>query len=274
MHLVKITVPIVFIEILIAELSEASYEAFEEVETGLLAYVPNELYNEDVLLELQQNYSEASFTYTVEVVEQENWNAQWEANYDYVVVADVCLIKSSFHQIERKYPYEILINPKMSFGTGHHETTTLMLEHILELEVAGKRVLDAGCGTGILAILAYQRHAAQVQGFDIDEWPVANALENVTLNNCPNLDIWQGDIQTVPIAEKYDILIANIQRNVLMAEMQHYAARLAPQGILLLSGFYEADVVDLCACAAEYQLKFVSQKMKNNWVALKLQLLS
>lgn len=266
-HLATIETDLELVEILIAELGELGYEAFEETPTGLLAYVLDELYSEDALKELQENYQ---FSYSITEVAQQNWNAQWEANYEPVIVADTCLIKSSFHQIDRAYPYEILINPKMSFGTGHHETTTLMLEHLLEIDVAGKDVLDAGCGTGILAILAYLRGAGKVEGFDIEEWAVENAQENAQLNNCPNLRIWLGTIESVLPTATYQILIANIQRNVLLAEMAQYAQRLGAGGTLFLSGFYQKDVADLLACAAEYGLAYTSQKTKNDWVALRL----
>jgi len=270
MHRLTINNTSDFTEILMAELSELDYEAFEELEEGLLAYVPSELYNEEAIDELQERYAEFPFTYEVEVVEQQNWNALWESNYEPVVVADSCLIKSSFHQIDKQYPYEILINPKMSFGTGHHETTTLMIEHILELDVVGKEVLDAGCGTGILAILAYKRGAGKVQGFDIEEWAVTNAQENIALNDCPSIEIWQGTIESTLPTAQYDLLIINIQRNVLLAEMSLYAQHLRKGGTILLSGFYEQDVEDLCACAAEFGLTYLGKKTKNNWVAMRL----
>jgi ribosomal protein L11 methyltransferase len=266
-HLVTITASAELTEILIAELGELSFEAFEEIENGVLAYVQSELYYEQSIRDLQENYA---FSYTVEEVEQQNWNAQWESNYEHVIVADTCLIKSSFHQIEKKYPYEILINPKMSFGTGHHETTTLMLEHLLAIDCVGKDVLDAGCGTGILAILAYQRGAGKVEGFDIEEWAVENAQENAMLNNCPNLKIWLGTIETVAPETQYDILIANIQRNVLLAEMAQYAQHLRKGGTLLLSGFYQKDIDDLVACAQENGLTYQHHKTKNDWVAMAL----
>ncbi len=269
-HLIRLTHAPDFAEIFIAELSEQGYEAFEETPEGVLAYIPSELYQAHVLEEMQAQYADFLLAYTVEEVAQQNWNAQWEASYEPVIVAGKCLIKSSFHEILTTYPYEILINPKMSFGTGHHETTTLMLEHILELELAGKAVLDAGCGTGILAILAYMRGAGKVEGFDIEEWAVENAQENAILNHCPDLKIWLGTIESVALPAEYDLLIANIQRNVLLAEMHEYAARMKKGGTLLLSGFYQKDVQDLLACAAAHGFTFRGLKIRNDWVALNL----
>ena len=258
-------------EILIAELSELGYESFLENEHGFSAYLPFHLFDEESIINLQQTYQEnIHFTYTHEFIKAENWNAKWEADYAPVIIENQCLIKSSFHQIDTEYPYQILINPKMSFGTGHHDTTALMITHLLDTDLSGKTVLDAGCGTGILAIMAHKRGAVGVKGFDIEEWAVENAQENITLNNCPDIQIWLGTIETVAPHEKFDCLIANIQRNVLLAEMHLYAQHLNSKGILFVSGFYEADIEDLVQEAGKYSLQLDSKKISpQSWTALK-----
>jgi ribosomal protein L11 methyltransferase len=260
-----------FIDILIAELGELGFESFEDTDTGFNAYIPENQWDEQALVSLKDQYQSLfQFTYQVEKIAEQNWNAVWEADYQPVLVADKCLIKSSFHQIKEAYPYQILINPKMSFGTGHHETTTQMMEHELEMDFSGKNVLDAGCGTGVLAILAEKLGALAITAYDIDEWAVNNTLENIELNDCKRIQVWQGTINSLTLNGKFQIILANIQKNVLLEEIPAYVQLLDEQGELLMSGFYEADIHDILSQAQKYGLNEVSRKIRNQWTALRL----
>jgi len=257
------------IEIMIAELDELGYEGFVETDTGLLAYIKNDKFDIAVLNDsfFLQN-SEHNIEVSVSEVQEENWNTVWEQNYfKPVVIGHQCLIRSTFHEITGSYPYEIVIDPKMSFGTGHHETTSLMLEQILNCDMTGKTVLDVGSGTGILAILCAKRNALQVVAVDTDEWAYNNAFENVTLNGVPDIDILQGDITAVGNTY-YDIILANINKNIILADIKNYNSRLNLGGLLIVSGFYESDLADIEAEADKYSLKLVKKVEKNNWVAV------
>jgi ribosomal protein L11 methyltransferase len=266
-----ITVSADYADILIAELAELGYDTFEDTDSGFSAYIPENQIDESAIKDLLHQYqNQFSIAYHKEEIEDKNWNAIWEAAYQPVIIADRCLIRSSFHQIQTKYPYEILINPKMSFGTGHHNTTTLMIEHQLEINHTQKRILDAGCGTAVLAIMAKKLGATHIEAYDIDEWAVSNSLENVALNDSQDIVIWQGDVNSVPAAHQYDIILANIQRNVLLAEMPQYAAHLVPEGEILLSGFYEVDIPVILATAQREGLQEINRKIKESWTALRL----
>ncbi len=264
----KVTVAAQYIEILVAELSQLGFDSFVEEEGHLLAYIPSENYQAEAIAALRAQYhSLFSFQFAHQTIAPQNWNAVWEADYQPVIVADQCLVKSTFHQIEKAYPYEITINPKMSFGTGHHETTSLMLEYLLELDLTDKQVIDAGCGTGILAIMAEKRGAASVKAFDIEEWAVLNSMENISLNRCKLIEISQKSIKEVDSSKTYQVILANINKNTLLGEISKYASFLDKNGQLLLSGFYAQDLQDLQAEAQSNGLKFVDYKTKNNWVA-------
>ncbi len=257
-----------YVEILVAELSQLGFDSFVEEEGHLLAYIPSTHYQTEAIEALQQQYETLfSFQFTHKTIAPQNWNAVWEADYQPVIVAEQCLVRSTFHQIDKKYPYEITINPKMSFGTGHHETTSLMLEYLLEIDLEGKQVIDAGCGTGILAIMAEKRGAAAVKAFDIEEWAVLNGIENIALNQCTHIEISQMTIEEIDSSKTYQVILANINKNTLLKEISKYAYFLDKNGLLLLSGFYTQDLQDLQTEAQSNGLKFVDYKTKNNWVA-------
>lgn len=256
------------IELLIAELAEVGFESFVENENCLQAYIAADIFDEGLLIDLQQAYD---FSYEQQVIEKTNWNEEWEKNYQPVEVADKVRVRAIFHEPNPKFGYEILITPKMSFGTGHHETTSLMLETQLELLYEGKRVLDAGCGTGILAIMAFLLGAKEVEAFDNDEWAIENTKENIQLNKASNIRAFLGTIENVLYeGNMYGIILANINKNVLLKDIPSYAQVLEAKGDLLLSGFYEADVVEIEAVAKLNSLSVVGKKTKNNWVALHL----
>ena len=267
-------------EILVAELGEVGFESFIDTENGLNAYIQADLYDENNINEIAQTYQETfAFSFETIIVPKMNWNEEWEKNYPPIIVAEKCIVKASFHQIEQKYPYEITINPKMSFGTGHHETTALMLENQLSVNHQDKNIVDVGCGTGILAIMAYKLGAKSAVAFDIEEWAVENTKENFALNNCPinnalgdNLShIFMGTIKDVAPKSSFDIVLANINRNVLLAEIPVYTQMLVGNGYLLVSGFYEQDMEDISKVAGSVGLQKISFKVKNNWTSIVFQ---
>lgn len=263
-----------FTEILLAELAEIGYDSFTEEADGLKAFIPETNYDELELVRVLRRYEELTgrLTYTVEQHEKQNWNQAWESNYAPIDVAGTCLVRASFHEPAGPgYRYEIVINPKMSFGTGHHETTALMLEHQLALDHAGKSVLDVGSGTGILAILAAKRGAVRVFAFDVEEWAVENARENAELNGVADVvTVRQGTIDDEPRAP-YGIVLANINRNILIREIPIYTPFLVPGGTLLVSGFYEGDLPEIEAVAVQAGLTPGEVKTRNGWTAAAFQ---
>lgn len=264
-----------FQEILIAELTQLGYDSFLEEDNLLKAYIlKDDFLTQDVndLLELRTKYEGIfQFSYTYAPLVEQNWNAQWEADYPPVIIDDKCIIKAHFHQIEQKYPFEIWITPKMSFGTGHHDTTSLMIKTQWDINHQDKNVLDAGTGTGVLAIMAEKLGAKYVDAYDIDEWSVLNAKENIALNNCENVAIQQGIITNVKLLNKYDIILANIQRNVLLEELKYYATHLITKGVLLVSGFYEKDIVVLQTEAQQQHLLYKNHFVQNDWVVMRFE---
>ena len=255
-------------EILIAELGYAGFESFVENEDGVIAYIQKEEQQESILDEIQILQSdEFEISYTIEEIAQVNWNSEWEKNFKPIQVDDLVSIRAPFHE-KTDHKYEIIIEPKMSFGTGHHETTHMMVQHLLSLDLEDKRVLDMGCGTGILAIFSEIRGAKFIDAIDIDEWCYENTLDNLELNNCKKVDVYQGDASLL-INKKYDVIIANINRNILLNDINIYTNCLNEKGVLLLSGFYQEDIPLIDAEASKHQLKLDSIIERNNWVALK-----
>ena len=256
------------VEILTAELGFAGFESFVETETGVTAYIQKEDWNPDILDDIQVLKSEEfAINYTFNEIEQTNWNAEWESNFNPIVVDGVCAVRAPFHDIPNT-EYDIIIEPKMSFGTGHHETTHMMIQHILKNDFQGKHVLDMGCGTGVLAILAEKRGAIAIDAIDIDNWCYLNSLENVGRNNCQNISVYEGDASLLK-GKKYDVIIANINRNILLADMNTYINCLTDKGTLLLSGFYQSDIPSIENECVKYGLKLDETIEKNNWVSLK-----
>lgn len=255
-------------DILIAELGEVGFESFVENETGLLAYILKSDWREDILdglYILQQPGFEISWTQ--KEIQQQNWNAEWERNFHPIIVGNRCMVRAPFHP-EAEVEYDIVIEPKMSFGTGHHETTHMMLQHILDIDVQGKSVLDMGCGTGVLAILAKKKGAGPVDAIDIDEWCYLNTQENIERNDCESIAAFQGDSSLLK-GKKYDVILANINRNILLEDIPVYAECLNSGGILLLSGFYLEDLNAISSKCGEYGLKFEKNLEKNNWISAK-----
>ena len=255
-------------EILIAELGQIGFESFVENDTGFLAYIPKQDYKDTALEEVQLfNNPEFKISWKSKVIEQQNWNSQWEKNFDPIKVDNRCIVRAPFHEKE-EVDYEIIIEPKMSFGTGHHETTHMMLQHILDIDFNNLSVLDMGCGTGILAILAEKRGAKTIDAIDIDNWCYLNSIENIERNNCTNITVLQGDANLLK-TKKFDVIIANINRNILLQDIPTYVKCLTANGLLLLSGFYLKDLEMISQKCEAFGLKFEKKFKKNNWVAAK-----
>lgn len=257
-----------FTDILIAELGELGFESFTEEADGLNAYILEDQLDETALQSLLAQYREQTpIIAEIKQIEKQNWNEVWEQNYEPIEVANQVRVRASFHPENESFRYEILINPKMSFGTGHHETTALMLEHQLDIDHTDKTVLDVGSGTGILAIMASKRGASQVSAFDIEDWATENAIENTQLNDCKNITVRQGTIETEPPA-LYDIVLANINRNILLREIPIYATFAKPKALLAVSGFYEQDLSEIEEVALEQGFVKIAVKTRNNWAAV------
>ncbi|MFA0961921.1 50S ribosomal protein L11 methyltransferase [Roseivirga sp. BDSF3-8] len=259
-------------EILMAELAETGFESFQEKDHGFDAYIVKGQYNAEAVHDVVSRYrDQADISYEPKEVEMINWNEEWEKNYDPIVVDDKAIVRASFHQPDKDYKYDIVINPKMSFGTGHHHTTYLMLSKQMEIDHAGKSVLDIGSGTGILAIMAKLRGAAYVEAFDVGDWCVENSEENFALNNCRDIKVQQGTINDLTFSNTFDILLANINRNVLLVEIPHYANLLRnKESVLLVSGFFEEHIPDIIKIAEKGGLVVIDKQTRNDWALLTL----
>jgi len=259
-------------ELLIAEIAEAGFDSFLENDDGFEAYVEAEKYDPEGLKEILEKYAAVGpITSQFDRIEKENWNEQWEKNYAPINVDDQCIIRAEFHQPDKQYPFELVITPKMSFGTGHHQTTYLMIRAQMKMDHRDKRVMDAGCGTAILSVMASKLGARAVEAFDIDEWSVTNSYDNIELNHCSNIRHQLGKLADLSFDGKFDIILANINKNVLLDEIPLYASYLTPGGQLLLSGFYTNDIGDLLAIAGPHGLSERARDEKENWASLLLQ---
>ncbi|MBA5793111.1 50S ribosomal protein L11 methyltransferase [Flavobacterium sp. xlx-214] len=257
-------------EILLAELGELAFDSFVETEEGLSAYIQEHEHTDDILNDIYilQN-DEFTISYKIEEIEQINWNEEWEKNFDPIDVDGICYVRAPFHE-SKNAEYEIVIEPKMSFGTGHHETTFMMMKHILNMDVTNKEVLDMGCGTAILAILALMKGAKHADAIDIDNWCYLNSIENAERNNIINISVFEGDAALLNNKiDTYDLVIANINRNILLNDMEAYAKTLKQNGTILFSGFYTEDIAAIEQEANKNQLFLVDTLTRNNWASLK-----
>ena len=260
-------------EILMAELAEVGFDSFEDTPTGIKAYIPKDSWNEHILQDIYLlSNPEFTISYQITEIEQVNWNEEWEKNFSPIVVEDLCTVRANFHPVPNTR-YDIVITPKMSFGTGHHETTYMMLQQLLPLSLEDTKVLDMGCGTGILAIMAALRGAHDITAIDIDPWCVENATENVQQNNCSFITIKEGDVSLIT-GEQYNLILANINRNILLSDIPAYTQALLPQGLLLVSGFYVEDLPAIKEKCQEVGLTYLSHIERNRWVSAKFQRLS
>ena len=250
------------------------FESFVEQTDGITAYIQKELYNESLLKEALADFPlpDTQIEYNFVEAEDKDWNEEWEKNFfQPIVIGDRCVIHSTFHNDVPQAEYDIVINPQMAFGTGHHETTSLIIGELLDSDLQGKALLDMGCGTSILAILARMRGASPCTAIDIDEWCVRNSLENIELNGVDNIAVSQGDASSLESKGPFDMVIANINRNILLADMKHYIARMNPGAELLMSGFYIDDIPVIREEAERNGLHFVHHREKNRWAAVKFQ---
>ena len=255
-------------EILIAQMAVIGFESFEEQDDIIIAYIPKKDFVKENLLEIIY-CSECNNLgkLQIELIPDKNWNEVWESNYPSVTIANRCYIRAAFHESKPDMEYEILITPKMAFGTAHHETTSLMLELILDNDFSDKKVLDMGCGTGVLAILASMVGAKDITAIDIDKWSYDSTLENASLNNISNIKAIEGGVELVSSSDNYDVIFANINKNILLRDMKNYSKALLKGGYIYFSGFYKDDLSDIKEEANGCGLSFVNNLEKNDWIA-------
>lgn len=262
----------VITEILSANLADIGFESFVESQNGITAYIQEAIFNKEMISELLKDFPiDSEITYSTNLIADKNWNEEWEKNYfQPLIIDDKCIIRSTFHQNTASFDYNIFIDPKMSFGTGHHQTTELMIREILQDDFTEKSVLDMGCGTAILAILASMRGANPILAIDIDEWAYENAKENLELNHIQNIDVQIGGAELLnKTKQTFDIVLANINRNILLNDINAYVSVLNAGGKLYMSGFYTEDIPAITAECEKYDLTFVHSKSKDNWAVVR-----
>lgn len=255
-------------DLLVAELGDLGFDTFEDTDTGFDAFIIAANLDLSALADVVNAYSDQiKISYEVLDIKTENWNEEWEKNFSPLIISDHCYVRATFHEAQPQYAYEIVIDPKMAFGTGHHQTTTMMMNYILETDMSGKSVLDMGAGTGILAILAAKRGAAELVAIDNDDVCYQSAIENAALNGVDSLTSLCGSKEAIPNRE-FDVILANINRNILVDQMENYAHALKNDGLIFFSGFYEeTDLAIIKAEAARFNLQYVDHKSLQNWAA-------
>lgn len=257
------------IQLVIAALNELGYDGFHELDAGVNAYIDASRFDQEALDNLPvHNMLAGKMTSTVVELPDQNWNKLWETHYfQPIILEGKCIVRSEFHKNTPSLPYEIIINPKMSFGTGHHATTRMMLAFLFDIPLANRKVLDMGTGTGILAILSRMKKASQVLAIDIDSWAYRNALENIEINKQTGIEVKQGDSSQVP-PKLFDVLLANINRPVLLKDLPLYAQSLVSGGDLVISGFYKEKAGEMKTFAQPLGLAFQYQRTLDDWVAM------
>lgn len=261
-----------WVDILIAELAEIGFESFVDTPTGVQAYVSEDNLDEKAFMELyliSETPDELQLSFDKKFIPAQNWNATWESSFDPVQIGDQLIIAAPFHHDFPKTKHVIIIEPKMSFGTGHHQTTRLMSSAMLEMESMPEKVLDMGSGTGVLAILAEKLGAKEILAVDIEEWAYENAIENAARNNCSHIEVLHGDSSLI-IDKQFDLILANINKNVLLADMQHFSNGLRSGGLLFLSGFFTSDNENLIDCAKKFNLAPIKSSSDEQWSCLVL----
>ncbi len=259
-------------DLLVAELGDIGFNTFEDTPSGIAAFTDADSFDEGSLKDaLSQFEGQFTYTYTVSEIEAENWNETWEKNFEPLVISDQCYVRATFHAAQPQYPYEIVIDPKMAFGTGHHQTTTMMMEYILSADCSGKKVLDMGCGTGILAILASKRGAETVLAIDNDQVCYDSTLENASLNNITNMEALCGGKEVIPV-RKFDVILANINRNILLDQISIYDSVLEVGGQIFFSGFHESPDLGMIKAECEaFNIIYKDHKKIGDWVAARFQ---
>ena len=259
-------------EVLIAQLAEIGFESFTEDESGLSAFIKAPDYSDEINNKLDDLIipEGTQISYKINEIKDQNWNAQWESSFEPIIVDNRCLVRASFHKGLPDLDYDVIIDPKMAFGTGHHQTTHLMIEAILNDEFSGKVVLDMGCGTGVLAILAEMKGAASIDAIDIDEWAYQNTIENMKVNGCEKIIPLLGDVNLIK-EKSYNTILANINLNILLADIQHYVKSLLPNGNLYLSGILKTDIETILNTAEKYGLIHLSTATRGEWAMVAFQ---
>jgi ribosomal protein L11 methyltransferase len=255
-------------DLLINDLAGFGFDTFEDTETGFKAYIPVDGLDKESLSVILEPYTEL-FSYETTFIPQKNWNEVWESNFESIEINDQIYVRATFHPAKPQFKYEVVIDPKMAFGTGHHQTTSMIMDWMLETDFAGKNVLDMGCGTGILAILASKMGAECITAIDYDPVCYDSTIENSVLNNISNIVPLCGSKEAIP-NDQYDIILANINRNILLEQMDRYVQVLKPGGQIYFSGFYESPDLDIITAeAGKLGLKYISHKKIKDWVAAK-----
>ncbi|WP_088655006.1 50S ribosomal protein L11 methyltransferase [Geofilum rhodophaeum] len=256
-------------DVLMALMGPLGFESFENTDGGLLAYIPEADFTAEKLTGLELPWDDTRLAFSHELIPDQNWNEEWEKHYfQPIVVENKCVVRSPFHAAQPEIPLEIIIAPKMSFGTGHHETTSMVMALLLQMEVEGKTVLDMGCGTGILGILASKLGAVEVTGIDIDSWCTTNSAENCELNAVSNMQLKLGDASLLQKEGQFDLILANINKNILLADLPQYVKNLRPGATLIMSGFYQHDLKDIDALAQKHKLRLKKTLENNQWTAV------
>jgi len=257
-------------DLLINALGEIGFDTFEELDFGFKAYIPADDFNQQLLDETLTAYQDMfTFSYDITLIPQKNWNEVWESNFEPIEIGNQIFVRATFHQPRPGFKYEIVIDPKMAFGTGHHQTTSMMLQLMLENDFSGKKVLDMGCGTGILAIMAAKLGATEIVAIDYDPVCYESTIENSHLNNISNITAVCGSKEVIP-SVTFDIILANINRNILIDQMERYSEVLKPGGEIYFSGFYETPDLEIITDEArKHGLKYISHKKDKDWVAAK-----
>lgn len=265
----RVQAPAELADILVAELAEVGYNTFEDNDAGFCAYIDEDQFSPDAVAEIMARYQgmgEVEFDHRI--ITRQNWNAEWEKNFEPLVIAEHVSVRAPFHAARPDLAHDIVIMPRMSFGTGHHDTTALMLTNQLAVSHQGQRVLDMGCGTGILAVMAAQLGATKVLAVDVEPWTAENAADNARENNVQDtVEARLGDITALEGEEPFDIILANINRNVLLDDMPAYARYLRPGGPILFSGFYEEDLAQIRAAAEQAGFIYENHLVQNHWVS-------
>ncbi len=251
-------------DVLLAQLSSIGFEGFQEEENSLKAFIPSDDFDEGLLKDIVTTHN---LSFTQSTIEETNWNAVWESNFDPVIVEDFVAIRADFHEPIKGVEHEILITPKMSFGTGHHATTYMMIQQMRDINFKNKTIFDFGTGTGVLAILAEILGAEKITAVDNDDWSIENANENFEKNNCQKIDLQKAD--DAGTGKEYEIILANINKNVILDNLSNLSQQLLSDGILLLSGLLVEDETDIVKAAGKFQLKLVTKTERNNWIVLK-----
>ena len=255
-------------DILVSDLADISFESFVETEKGLKAYVS---FSDFSVMKLEGlpslNHEDFQIGWTVNELPDQNWNEVWETSFEPIAVKDRCFVRAPFHDPGEGFAYEVVIEPKMSFGTGHHETTWQMIDRLFEMEVQNKSVLDMGCGTGVLAILCSKMGAGDITAIDIDDWSYRNTVENCKHNKTPEIEVILGDVGKLE-ERSFQLILANINKNVLLADIPSYVKALKPGGTLLMSGFFQTDIEDLVQATEAHEMRYLSQTVKNNWATV------